>query len=700
MEQQVKEEIYKGIVYTYPDLPKDKDVDNYKVKKHLQKWKRVELPEYWDSLSPSEQEVFINKIDDYCTFGYTFFNNGVKTYITGDHFHYLNEFQLDVGYPDYRDSDRRWFYHWEICDKDPDCFGQDYGKKRRDGYSYRALSNILNHARRTFNANYGIMSKTGSDAKECFLKLKFALEKYRDFLKPQEKTSSETKIVFDKPVQRITSKTLKQERKIALNTTISWRNTRENSFDSMAVKRILCDEPGKWEEANVEVWWSKARKFLSKGARITGKCMFGSSVNEQGKGGAKFKKIWELSDFTQKTENGRTVSGLYRYFTPAYDGFEGHIDEYGMSVIETPEKPVMGIDGEWITKGAKPYLEDERKAYKDAGDMVGYYEHRREYPFNEDDMFINPANELMSWDIAKVYQQIEYNDIHGIEDTLEYGYFQWIGGIRDNPNGVEWIKTKWDDPMCKWSFAWFPPKEECNQWIIKNGAKSPSNTHKGLFSLDPYSAVNVRADGKPSKAASHGVKKADSMHTIKHKHYISEYWNRLKDPLLVYEDMIMQCIYFGWALLPERNVRNCNDYFRNRDLHNYLLPAPSMTNDAFIEDSEKNVDAGLANADGKTRQQLTEYQSSWITNHCGQNEKTGEMGFMPFNNTLKDWLVFDVTKWTPFDLSVSSMIGCLGADAVIEIKKPQAQPSTFFPVVGTINRNNKPTHNGRIIEAN
>ena len=677
MEQIV--EVYKGMFYTIPELPKDKDVDNYKEKKHLQKWKRIEQPENWDQLTPQEQEVFINKIDDYCTYGYTFFNNGVKTYITGDHFHYLNEFQLDVGYPDYRDSDRRWYYHYDICEKDQNCYGQDYGKKRRDGYSYRALGILLNHARRTFNANYGIMSKTGNDAKECFLKLKYALEKYRDFLKPQEKTSSETRIIFDKPVQRITSKTLKQERKIALNTTISWRNTKENSFDSMAVKRILCDEPGKWEEANVEVWWSKARKFLSKGARITGKCLFGSSVNERGKGGAKFQKIWKNSDFREKTENGRTISGLYRYFTPAYDGFEGHIDEYGMSVIETPESPVMGIDGEWITVGAKPYLENERKGYKDAGDMVGYYEHRREYPFTEEDMFINPASEKPCWDIGKIHQQIEHNDINMLETTLYYGYFQWIGGIRDNPKGVEWIKTEWNDPMCKWSFSWFPPENEINQWILKGGLKTPANIHRGLFTLDPYSAKHVRPDGKPSKAASHGVKKYDIMHHIRHKHFISEYWHRLADPRLVYEDMIMCCVYFGWALMPERNIKNCNDYFNNRDMQNYLLKSPAMTNDDYVASLETEIDAGYANTDEKSRDQLVEYQSSWITNHVGQNEKTGDMGYMPFNNTLKDWLEFDIDKWTPFDLTVSSMIGLVGAEAIIEIKKPEAKQSTFFP---------------------
>lgn len=680
MEQIDKIEIYKGLFYEIPKQPPKSSIDNHKLPQKQQKWKRVEQPENFDILPPAEKDVFINKIDDYCTYGYWFYNNGIPTYITGDHFHYLNEFKLDVGFPDYRDADRRWFYHWDICEKDDECFGQIYGKKRRDGYTYRALSIILNHARKTFNANYGIMSKTGTDAKECFLKLKYAVEQYVDYLKPQEKTSSETKIVFDKPVQRITSKTLKQEKKIALNTTISWRNTKENSFDSMAIKRILCDEPGKWEEANLEIWYSKARKFLSKGMNITGKILCGSSVNESKKGGDKFEKIWWNSDFTNKTANGRTVTGMYKYFVPAYDGYEGCIDEYGMSVIETPEKPIMGIDGVLIKKGAKQYLEDESAAFKSAGDMVGYYEHKREYPFKEEDMFISPANKSTGWDIDKIHQQIEHNNIVVIRDELYSGYFQYVNGDRES-GFVEYITApSHDSPLVKHRFSWLPKPEDRNRYIIKNRKKAPANTHIGLFTLDPYAAVNT-VDNRQSNAASHGFKKFDMM-SPKHESYvfIGEYCNRLKDPLLVYEDMIMQCYYFGWALLGERNIKNCNDYFRNRDMQNYLLQPPSMTEQEFRDKMHKKEDAGLANTVGKTQNQLVEHLASYITNHIGYNDKTGEMGYMPFTNTMKDWLKFEIDNWTPYDLTISSMLAVVGANAVTSLRKKEFTPIQLYEV--------------------
>lgn len=53
---------------------------------------------------------------------------------------------------------------------------------------------------------------------------------------------------------------------------------------------------------------------------------------------------------------------MYSYFTPAYDGYEGFIDEYGMSVVDTPTKEQAKFIGKDI--GAKEYLQNVRESYK------------------------------------------------------------------------------------------------------------------------------------------------------------------------------------------------------------------------------------------------------------------------------------------------------------------------------------------------
>lgn len=674
-------DLYKGLIYTVPKEPSKKNIAGWNLPKKDQKWKRAELPEDWDELPPDAQEKFAFEEDRKCSEGYWFYNNGIATYITGDHYHYINWFKIDSGYPEYRDRDRRWFFHWNLCDNDEECLGQIYGKHRRDGYSYRVDSIILNRARKTFNANYGMVSKTGEDAKEMFNKLVHGFLEYPPFFKPQVQSAEDVKkeLVFKTPQQRVTFKNRGTKKEISLNTKIDWKNTKDNSYDGMKLKVLASDESAKNPvDVSIEKWFNIAKTCLVLGSRIVGKMLMGSTLNEVKKGGQGFLNIWSNSDTNKKTENGRTISGLWRYFVTCADGLEGFIDEYGMSVIDTPENPVMGIDGKKIKKGARQWILDELKARKDAGDMVAYYEFKRQFPLSEDDMFASPANERTCWDIDKIHQQLEHNAIVSVDRTIATGYFDWANGVRDCGT-VVWHPVDKESHLAKHSFVWFPEPMERNKSTMMMGKKAPANAHIGLFTLDPYAAVNT-VDGRQSKAASHGFKKFD-FSAPKHlsEVFVGEYWNRLRDPLLVYEDMIMQAVYFGWPIIPERNIKNCNDYFRNRDYHNYLLAAPSMTAEEFNDNRDKVQDAGLANTAGKTQQQLVEYLASYIANHVGVNEKTGEMGYMPFDNTLKDWLAFDIMKWTPYDLTVSSMLATTASRAFVPIKK-EIKVLNMFPM--------------------
>lgn len=719
--------LYKDLYFTLPPVPAKNKIQGYGLPKHKQKWKRTELPENWteiteeidfierellmlekqleakerkmdlsardgkvvtrSSVNPiikainenvtrhnelnAHVEKFAMEEDRKCTEGVWFYNNGVATYITGDHYHYLNWFKLDGIYADFRDRDKRWFYHWNLCDIDVDCLGQDYGKLRRDGYSFRVMSIIYNRARKSFDSKFGIMSKSVKDTNEMFNKGVNAFTNYPSFFKPQVYTAEDPKdkIVFKTPQQRVTYKTRTARKEVSLNTEIEAFAPNENAMDGSKRKIIGGDEVGKFpKDVSVEKWFNVAKRCCYLGSKIVGKILFGSTVNEAVKGGEQFERIWKQSDHTQKTKNGRTVSGLWRYFVDSADGMEGFVDEYGMSVIETPSMPIMGINGDWIKIGAAEYISNELEGLKKAGDMVGYYEFRRQFPREESDMFINPANEITCWDINKIHQQLEHNAIVSIDRTIVHGYFTWANGIRDC-GIVNWNPVDKENPLAKHKFVWLPDVAERNKIIIVNGKKAPANPHVGLFTLDPYSAVNT-VDNRQSKAASHGYKKFDF---TQKKHlseaYIGQYWNRLSDPLLVYEDMLMQSVFFSWPIIPERNIKNCNDYFRNRDYHNYLLQAAFMTEEEFNLNRDKVVDAGLANTGGKTQQQLVEYLASYISNHVGVNDITGEMGYMPFDDTLKDWLAFDIKKWTPYDLTVSSMLAPTTARGFVPGKK-------------------------------
>ena len=117
--------------------------------------------------------------------------------------------------------------------------------------------------------------------------------------------------------------------------------------------------------------------------------------------------MWYDSDPNERNSNGRTRSGLYRIFIPAYDALEGFFDQYGNPVIEDPEQEIEGIDGDFITIGSKTYLKNERRSFKDNPSELN--EVTRQFPFTEDEAF-RDSIEGSLFNIGKIYQQIEHNE--------------------------------------------------------------------------------------------------------------------------------------------------------------------------------------------------------------------------------------------------------------------------------------------------
>ena len=100
--------------------------------------------------------------------GFWFQNDGVKTYITGTHYMYLQWSKIDVGNPDFREANRLFFIFWEAVKADSRCYGMCYLKNRRSGFSFMASGEIVNQATITSDARFGMLSKTGGDAKKMF----------------------------------------------------------------------------------------------------------------------------------------------------------------------------------------------------------------------------------------------------------------------------------------------------------------------------------------------------------------------------------------------------------------------------------------------------------------------------------------------------------------------------------------------------
>ena len=100
--------------------------------------------------------------------GFWFINKDQPTYITGTHYMYLQWSKIDVGHPDFRESNRLFYIFWEACKADRRSYGMCYLKNRRSGFSFMASGETVNQGTISTDARFGILSKSGPDAKKMF----------------------------------------------------------------------------------------------------------------------------------------------------------------------------------------------------------------------------------------------------------------------------------------------------------------------------------------------------------------------------------------------------------------------------------------------------------------------------------------------------------------------------------------------------
>ena len=239
--------VYGDLPIQLPKQPKKTDILFHDKPKAEQMWVRPEMPEELRRIASMEDwmtmpDTFRKKYTPYIQQEYDrrrnglwFFNNGLPTYITGNHYFFLQWAKIDVGYPSYLEFQRELFIHLEACSVDPRSLGQVYVKCRRSGYTNMSASTLINEATQVKEKLLGIMSKTGSDAQENIF-MKKVVPIYRSlpfFFKPIQDgtTNPRMELAFREPSKRITKNNKTSQKGEALNTVINWKNTTNNAYD-------------------------------------------------------------------------------------------------------------------------------------------------------------------------------------------------------------------------------------------------------------------------------------------------------------------------------------------------------------------------------------------------------------------------------------------------------------------------------------
>tara|TARA_R110002020_G_scaffold83781_3_gene208107 strand:- start:4936 stop:7146 length:2211 start_codon:yes stop_codon:yes gene_type:complete len=585
--------------------------------------------------------------------GYWFMNNGTPTYITGTHYMYLQWTKIDVGNPDFREANRIFYIFWEACKADKRSFGMCYLKIRRSGFSFMSSCEGVNKATITKDARIGILSKTGSDAKKMFTdKVVPISNNYPFFFKPIQDgmDKPKTELAYRVPASKITKKnmhTLADEELEGLDTTIDWKNTGDNSYDGEKLQLLLHDESGKWERPdNILNNWRVTKTCLRLGSKIIGKCMMGSTSNALDKGGGNFKSLYEDSIPTKRNANGQTKSGLYCLFVPMEWNFEGYIDRYGMPVLYTPTKTIIGIDGEDIKVGAIDYWTNEVESLSQDADALN--EFYRQFPRTESHAFRDESKQSL-FNLTKIYQQVDYNDSLIMDHHTTRGSFHWRDGVKDSE--VIWSPNK----SGRFLVTWTPRPGLQNRMLTERGGKKPGNEHLGSFGCDSYDISGVVV-GKGSNGALHGLTKFN-MDDAPSNEFFLEYIARPQTAEIFFEEVLMACIFYGMPILCENNKPRLLYHFKNRGYRGYCLNRPDKTYNKLSK-TEKEL-GGIPNTSEDVKQSHASAIESYIEKHVGidiqgQYREVDDMGRMYFQRTLEDWAKFDISNRTKFDAAISS----------------------------------------------
>ena len=539
-----------------------------------QYWERPSLPSWyadvikqWDDYDKKKKEddddFYDERLEDFKRQewdrrlnGMWYMKKGKPIYLTGMHYLYMMWWCIDIGYPRYRTPDLEYFYFLQYCIEDPFCMGMLEITKRRFGKTFRAGLFVTDYTSRTKMTNGTVQSKTGADSKKVFTKaIVNPFRRLPKFFRPEYDMSlgvnPKTEMRFEKTNVR-GKKANDNVDKDELGSTIIHYSADPLAQDGQKVHRGAQDEWAKTIECDIYERHEVMRYcVVDDEGNIIGKLLYTSTVEklESEKKGVQdgAKKLWDDSNQMKRGENGRTSSGLYRFFMSARRA--KNFDKYG-----DPDEE----------KTLKEILQD-RESVKD--NQRSLFARIRKEPLTIEEAFSIDADSCIfnSFNIAAREKQLEENPVpkRGI-------YF-----YRDEDTQ----KAKWRDILPKEkNFHWsvtpdFPlSNEDANKFIIENGVKRPARIDFGAIGIDGYSNNQGGQKWGSKAAAWAGQRRRDG----RKKKVFGFLYGRPAEKALLHEQVLLCAEWLGVEAYYEHNSDDYYSYFKERGKLLYLGLYPKI----------------------------------------------------------------------------------------------------------------------------
>lgn len=684
------EEIY-GIKIRLPEKPEESEILNFNLPKKEQKWVRQELPSFFDKIKydknknivlNEEQEEYATREVKRCKRGIWIYINGNCVFLTKKYYFYLQFWVLEDGTrPEYRDCDRRYFLYLEHWENVPWCLGIIRGKKRREGASSQATSNLIWECIFYENSNCGLISKTQLDSRDTFTDMVgFGYRQLPPFLKPKQinREESVTEYVFEQKSENTGSSNSSEIKRSKVN----YRAPVLNAYDRGRMSRLLLDEFGKLEkDVPASQLFAIISKTLIKGVKRVGFVEMPSTVNKLTKGGAEFKLIWEQANISFKTP---TINRLVRYFTPAHDGYEGFIGEYGESIVDKPtDEQYEYLVNKWVKKdengitiselseediklGAKAYIQKRREGR--IGDDLE--EEIRMNPENEIELFMS-ANADCIFDVMKLNEQIEYLKQNPV-------YKRKIIFYRDlNTQKIGWRDAqKHEESFCWEWIGDLNLNGDDNKFYWDGLMKKPFRKDIGVIGVD---GISSEQGGKKygSKASAWVYIKYDIKDPNNTGLFIGHLYGRPQEMRQLYDQVMFCAEYNGFIIFWEHVADAYYPYFKERGKLGYLAKYPLNTiapEKRKVKDIQEKLHYGYPTTDFA----ISRGHDAMISYVLYHSRK------IYWIELCEDLKQYDQNKRTPSDRSVSAMIALVGS-----LEPNRKPPPMSTPIIQVYDKTGK-----------
>lgn len=637
------------------------------------------VDQIWDEIdgSPDKYREIRKWITDqwyYRLYGKWYFINGKPTYLDGWHWFYLNYWTLEqVGLPEYRDRDRRWFhgqryilstteapkinsegnvmYHPDgtlvMEDKGIRTFaGSNVLKARQKGDTSKAQSILYEIISRTFEGRGGIQAESENKSSFVFRrKQKLPVQKMHFIFWPTLREIDPGKVL------QFSSK----ERDKGIDASIDYAETVYRTFyDGENLNGIHVDEPGKLDKReSVKARHEVLRKCVQE---LEGIMLYTTTVYEmETSAGIEFLELTKQSHFQNRNQMGQTTSGLCNLFLPATEAAHGFVGKFGESIIDTPTKeqiPYLGkkiknSKGEYM--GAMEALQYYRQDYERKGDLVGLANEKRMEPLSFRDCF-TPAAQSQFFDHEIITTRMSELRMNPPGHVMR-GNFMWVGSKFSNK--VKFVQ----DDTGRWVVSKRLTGNEANRIIKRGNVYYPNNGHKYVSVGDAFRAEKVEG-GKMSYGGGAVYRVWDKTVDDPNNKDTNQFETR--QPVCTYlyrpqtvneyvEDMLKQDIYFGAFQFPENNITHIEEKYKEWGYYGYLLYGYNKTT------GKKNNVAGFY-TNYATKPIMFNKGRDWIKQHGPQCE---HLELLKEFNEIRN-----PDDLTNHDL-LASFLGCLMAEDIL-----------------------------------